>query len=448
MAYLKRIIVGLGTTGLSCARYLRATEQEFEVVDSRLDPPALALFKEEFPEVTLRLGAFSESLLSSADELILSPGVSLQTPAIVAARAAGVRIVGDIAIFSAVQTKAIVAVTGSNGKSTVVTLLAMMARAAGMRVGLGGNLDGAEAAPALDLLRQEEKELYILELSSFQLETTPALNAELAVILNVSDDHMDRYASKRDYEAAKQQVFKGAKKIVVNRDDSASQPWHNAQAVVSHFTLASPRRGEWGIKRSAAETHLAYGSDAVLNTQELKIVGKHNLANALAALALGEAIGLPREAMINALLEFPGLPHRCQWLRSVAGVDYYNDSKGTNVGASLMAIESLGEVTRGKLILIAGGIGKGADFSPLSPVIEKFVRLVVLIGRDADSIAVVCRDLVEVAYASTLPEAVQVAADHAMQGDAVLLSPACASYDMFSDFTQRGRVFATAVEAL
>lgn len=448
MAYLKRIIVGLGTTGLSCARHLRATEQEFEVVDSRLDPPALALFKEEFPEVTLRLGAFSESLLSSADELILSPGVSLQTPAIVAARAAGVRIVGDIAIFSAVQTKAIVAVTGSNGKSTVVTLLAMMARAAGMRVGLGGNLDGAEAAPALDLLRQEEKELYILELSSFQLETTPALNAELAVILNVSDDHMDRYASKRDYEAAKQQVFKGAKKIVVNRDDSASQPWHNAQAVVSHFTLASPRRGEWGIKRSAAETHLAYGSDAVLNTQELKIVGKHNLANALAALALGEAIGLPREAMINALLEFPGLPHRCQWLRSVAGVDYYNDSKGTNVGASLMAIESLGEVTRGKLILIAGGIGKGADFSPLSPVIEKFVRLVVLIGRDADSIAVVCRDLVEVAYASTLPEAVQIAADHAMQGDAVLLSPACASYDMFSDFTQRGRVFATAVEAL
>ncbi len=448
MAHLHRIIVGLGTTGLSCARYLRSKNLAFEVIDSRQSPPGLAQFQAEFPEVALTLGEFSQTLLCQADELLLSPGVSVQTPAIKAAAEAGVRIVGDIALFSEAQEQPVVAVTGSNGKSTVVTLLAMMARQAGLSVGLGGNLDGAEASPALDLLRQDPKDVYILELSSFQLETTPHLAAKAAVILNVSDDHMDRYANKHEYEAAKQRIFLGAENAIVNKDDAASQPWNSQGLAISHFGLEIPNAGEWGVVQKNETSFLAFGNEALLDIKSLKVAGKHNIANALAALALGEAIGLPREAMLSALTTFPGLPHRCQWLRRVHGVDYYNDSKGTNVGASIVAIESLGELIKGKLILIAGGVDKGADFSIMAPVLETFVKLAVLIGRDAKNMAAAMKNSIEIVFANSLQEAVAIAAQNANEGDAVLLSPACASFDMFNDFTHRGRVFSETVEAL
>lgn len=448
MAQLHRIIVGLGTTGLSCARYLRSKNQAFEVVDSRLDPPSLAQFKTEFPDVSLFLGEFSEELLCSADELLLSPGISLQTPQIKAAAKAGVRIVGDIALFCEVQKQPIVAVTGSNGKSTVVTLLAMMVRESGLSVGLGGNLDGVQAAPALDLLRQTPKDIYILELSSFQLETTPRLAAKAAVILNISDDHMDRYANKHEYEAAKQRIFLGAEKIIVNKDDYATQPWLSEKSSISFFGLTAPSAGQWGLMQRNGDSFLAFGNEAILNVRSLRVAGKHNMANALAALALGDAIGLPRSAMLSALTAFAGLPHRCQWIRTLHGVGFYNDSKGTNVGATVVAIESLGEMIRGKLILIAGGIDKGADFSIMTPVVTKFVKLAILIGRDAKNIASVLKDSIEVIFASSLQEAVEIAATKAINGDAVLLSPACASFDMFSDFTHRGRVFSETVGAL
>lgn len=448
MTQLHRIIVGLGTTGLSCARYLRAKNEPFEVVDSRLNPPGLAQFKLEFPDVALSLGEFSEELLCRADELLLSPGVSLQTPQIKAAAKAGVRIVGDIAVFCAAVQQPIVAVTGSNGKSTVVTLLAMMMRESGLSVGLGGNLDGEQAAPALDLLRQAPKDIYILELSSFQLETTPRLAAKAAVILNVSDDHMDRYASKHEYEAAKQRIFAGVDNAIVNRDDSASQPWDVAATTVASFGLDAPMKGQWGVIEGNGQAYLACGEERVISVQSLKIAGKHNIANALAALALGDAVGLSHTSMIKALEMFAGLPHRCQWLRTLRGVDYYNDSKGTNVGASIVAIESLGELIRGKLVLIAGGVDKGADFSMMAPVVEKFVKLAILIGRDAKNIAATLKGSIEVIFANSLPEAVQIAAEKASEGDAVLLSPACASFDMFSDFTHRGRVFTETVEGL
>ena len=443
-----RIIVGLGTTGLSCARYLRSIEQEFSVVDSRFNPPGLRQFKEEFPDVTLSLGEFSQELLCRADEILLSPGISLQTPQVAAAAKAGVRIIGDIALFSEVQQKPIIAVTGSNGKSTVVSLLARMARESGLSVGLGGNLDGAEAAPALDLLRQAVKDIYILELSSFQLETTPRLGAKAAVILNVSDDHMDRYANKHEYEAAKQRIFLGAQQAIVNKDDCASQPWNSEELSLSYFGLDAPSAGQWGLRKDAEASFLAFGSESLMNVHNLKIAGKHNIANALAALALGDAIGLPRTCMLKALQSFPGLPHRCQWLRQLHGVDYYNDSKGTNVGASIVAIESLGELIKGKLILIAGGVDKGADFSIMAPVVEKFVKLAILIGRDAKNIAAALKESIEVIFANSLPEAVAIAAKMAKADDAVLLSPACASFDMFNDFTHRGRVFCETVEAL
>lgn len=448
MNQANRIIVGLGTTGLSCARYLHSLGETFQVVDSRLDPPGLNELKAQFPSLQVTLGEFSAAMLSEASELIVSPGISIQTPAIVAAREAGVAISGDIDIFSKAVRKPLVAVTGSNGKSTVVTLLAAMATKAGLRVGLGGNLDGAQAAPALDLLRQDEKDIYILELSSFQLETTECLAARAAVILNVSDDHMDRYASKQDYEAAKQRIFKGAQFAVINRDETASTPWSSDCDIVSSFGMNSSQSGEWGVAERNGETSLMFGDEFLLSAKTLKIAGKHNISNALAALALGQAIDLPRQAMIEALQEFPGLPHRCQWLRNLRGVDYFNDSKGTNVGASIVAIESLGEILKGKLVLIAGGVDKGADFSVMAPVVAKFVKLAILIGRDAKNMASAFKDSIEIVFASSLIEAVNMAAARSSEGDAVLLSPACASFDMFTDFTHRGRVFVSAVEEL
>lgn len=448
MTQANRIIVGLGTTGLSCARYLHSLGESFQIVDSRMNPPGLAQLQTQFPEVQVTLGEFSAELLCSASELIVSPGISIHSPAIEAARAAGVAISGDIDIFSKAVSKPVVAVTGSNGKSTVVTLLAAMATKAGLRVGLGGNLDGAQAAPALDLLRQDEKDLYVLELSSFQLETTACLAARAAVILNVSDDHMDRYADKHEYEAAKQRIFNGAQSAIVNRDETASTPWDKEAVIASSFGMSKPAQGQWGVIEQDGEPALAWGDEPVLRAHSLKIAGKHNLANALAALALGQAIDLPRQAMVEALQEFPGLPHRCQWLRNLRGVDYFNDSKGTNVGASIVAIESLGEMLKGKLVLIAGGVDKGADFSVMAPVVAKFVKLAILIGRDAKNLANAFKDSIEIVFASTLVEAVNIAAERASEGDAVLLSPACASLDMFTDFTHRGRVFESAVEEL
>lgn len=448
MTQANRIIVGLGTTGLSCARYLHSLGETFQIVDSRLDPPGLVELKAKFPALKVTLGEFSAAILCEASELIVSPGISIQTPAILAAREAGVAISGDIDIFSKAVCKPVVAVTGSNGKSTVVTLLAAMATKAGLRVGLGGNLDGAQAAPALDLLLQGEKDIYVLELSSFQLETTQCLAARAAVILNVSDDHMDRYADKQEYAAAKQRIFNGANITVVNRDEATSTPWSKDCVIASSFGTTSPKEGEWGVVAHNGESVLAFGDEFVLSAQSLKIAGKHNISNALAALALGQAIDLPRQAMVEALQEFPGLPHRCQWLRNLRGVDYFNDSKGTNVGASIVAIESLGEMLKGKLILIAGGVDKGADFSVMAPVVAKFVKLAILIGRDAKNLANAFKDSIEIIFASTLLEAVSIAAARAGTGDAVLLSPACASFDMFTDFTHRGRVFVSAVEEL
>lgn len=447
-AFKNRIIVGLGKTGLSVARYLHSVGVAFSVVDSRMNPPGLAEFTREFPLAPLTLGEFPAALLRDADELIVSPGISLDTPAIRSAIEAGVAVTGDIDIFSKAVNSPILAVTGSNGKSTVVSLLGAMARAAGINVAIGGNLDGAEAAPALDLLRGEPRELYVLELSSFQLETTSMLGARAAVILNISDDHMDRYASVQDYAAAKQRIFRGCQHIVLNRDDVLTEPSGADSRSVSSFGLDAPASDVWGVLTQQGRTFLARGNTVVLAADEMKIAGKHNVANALAALALGEAVGLPVTAMLEALRQFPGLPHRCQWVRVHAGVNYYNDSKGTNVGASIVAIESLGELATGKLVLIAGGIGKEADFSPMLPVVARFVRLAILIGRDAGRIAAVFKHSVQVVLASSMEAAVQLATENAQPGDVVLLSPACASLDMFTDFAHRGRVFTQAVEAL
>lgn len=439
----QRIIVGLGVTGLSVARYLAGRDLPFAVCDTRANPPGLDQLKRFAPMADLYLGELDAELLSAADELIVNPGIALSTPAIQQAMQAGVKVIGDIELFARAADAPIVAITGSNAKTTVTTLLGLMAEKAGKRVAVGGNI----GTPALNLL-DEQPDLYVLELSSFQLETTEALNAEVAVVLNISEDHMDRYADLAAYHLAKHRIFSGARQLVVNRDDDLTRPLVADQLPCWSFGLNKPDLKGFGLIEQDGEKQLAFEFTALMPVSELKTRGAHNQANALAALALGHAAGLPMAAMLDALREFTGLPHRCQWVGQHAGVDYYDDSKATNVGAALAAIQGFGGDLQGKQVLIAGGDGKGADFSALVEPISRHCRAVVLLGRDADRLQQVLAGQLPLQRVSTLDEAVTAAAALAQPGDAVLLSPACASLDMFANFEERGRLFAAAVGRL
>ena len=439
LADVHYLVVGLGKTGLSCARFLRAKGLQVSVVDSREAPPGLQQLHNEYPELPVHTGGFDADLMSRADVLVVSPGISVQEPAIVSARARGAEVVGDVELFARLVTAPVIAITGSNGKSTVTALLGEMAIAAGKQVGVGGNI----GTPVLELL-DKGYELYVLELSSFQLETTYSLNARAAVVLNVSPDHMDRYADLAAYTEAKQAVYRGDGVMVLNADDPVVSAMAEEGRQLSWFSLDEARGEQYGLQLHADKLWLARGSERIIGADELKIPGRHNLANALAALALGEAAGLSRAAMVQALRTFPGLPHRTQWVANINGVDWYNDSKGTNVGATVAAIEGLD----GPLILIAGGEGKGADFSELRAALADKVRLLILIGRDARLIAEAVAGCCEVIFATDMDDAVQQAASQARSGDSVLLSPACASFDMFSGYEQRGEVFMAAVRGL
>jgi len=438
-----RIVVGLGKSGMSVVRHLARRGQPFAVVDTRANPPELATLQAQYPEIEVRCGELDVDFLCRASELLVSPGLAVSTPALQAAAARGVKLSGDIELFAREARAPIVAITGSNAKSTVTTLVGEMAQASGRKVAVGGNL----GTPALDLLN-DDVELYVLELSSFQLETTEQLNAEVATCLNVSEDHMDRYASLPAYHQAKHRIFRGARQVVVNRDDRLSRPLVGEEVPVWSFGLGKPDFKGFGLIEENGEKHLAFQFEALMPARELKMRGAHNQSNALAALALGHAVGLPFAAMLQTLRTFAGLPHRCQWVGERAGVSYYDDSKATNVGAALAAIGGLGADIDGKLVLIAGGDGKGADFSALREPIARYCREVILLGRDAGRLASVLQEAVALKRVQGLEEAVQRAAECALPGDAVLLSPACASLDMFRNFEERGRLFAAAVEAL
>ena len=438
-----RIVVGLGKSGMSLVRFLARQGVPFAVADTRENPPELATLRLQFPQVEVRCGELDVEFLCRAQELYVSPGLALATPALQEAAKRGVKLSGDIELFARHAKAPIVAITGSNAKSTVTTLVGDMARAAGKRVAVGGNL----GTPALDLLA-DDIELYVMELSSFQLETTERLNAEVATVLNVSEDHMDRYADMQAYHLAKHRIFRGARQVVVNRGDALSRPLVADQLPCWSFGLNKPDFKAFGLIEEDGEKYLAYQFEKLMPVRELKVRGAHNQANALAALALGHAVGLPFEPMLAALREFTGLAHRCQWVRELRGVAYYDDSKATNVGAALAAIEGLGADIDGKLVLIAGGDGKGADFSGLTAPVARYCRAVVLLGRDAELIAAALGDAVPLARVKTLDEAVQRCAELAREGDAVLLSPACASLDMFKNFEERGRLFAQAAEGL
>ncbi|MCW9012691.1 MAG: UDP-N-acetylmuramoyl-L-alanine--D-glutamate ligase [Gammaproteobacteria bacterium] len=435
------LVVGLGITGLSVVRHLKNQNQEVVVVDSREQPPGLDELHKLYPEISVYAGEFDQALFMGASKLIVSPGVSIAEPVIQHAVAQGVEVVGDVELFAQQVTAPVIAITGSNGKSTVTTLVGEMAKAAGLNVAVGGNI----GVPVLDLLNSQA-DLYVLELSSFQLETLHSLQPVSATVLNISPDHMDRYENFEHYTKVKQSIYQNCKVAVINRDDPCVKDMTSGQKFISGFTLGEPAVGDFGLREFDGETWLCKGGKKLIAENALNLGGRHNTANVLAALALGEAANLSIDDMSKALVSFTGLPHRTQWVAEIDGVAWYNDSKGTNVGATLAAIDGLR--VENKLILIAGGLAKDADFSALRNAVEDRVRLVVLLGQDAPKIEQSLENIVPVFYAKNMDDAVHIAADLAHVGDSVLLSPACASFDMFQGFAHRGEVFMKAVEDL
>ncbi|HHH40020.1 MAG TPA: UDP-N-acetylmuramoyl-L-alanine--D-glutamate ligase [Sedimenticola sp.] len=440
----KVLIVGLGRTGLSCARYLAGLGVTVAITDSREQPPGLEALVRELPDTALFLGRFEPAAFAAAEQLVVSPGVSLQEPLIREARARGVPVLGDVELFARQASAPVAAITGSNGKSTVTTLLGEMADRAGRRPAVGGNL----GRPALELL-DSGVGLYVLELSSFQLETLDSLAPAAATVLNLSADHLDRYSSFQAYAAAKARILRRARVQLLNRDDPRVMALPRGPGEVRGFTLGEPAEGEFGIITRDGDAWLAQGSEPLLPAARLLVPGRHNRANALAALALGDALGLPMAPMLEALGRFRGLPHRTQFVGEYRGVRWYNDSKGTNPGACVAALEGLHQPgSGGRTVLIAGGDAKGADFAPLTPVLLRTARAVVLIGRDAPRVEAALDPDTPRRHAAGLDQAVQLAAEQARPGDRVLFSPACASFDMFRNYEQRGEAFMESVRRL
>lgn len=441
-----RIILGVGQTGTSVARFLHQRGLRFAACDTRESGAALDAFRREFPFVELRCGALDGDWLRHADELILSPGIAKDQPAILEAVEAGAHLLGDIDLFAREISAPVVGITGSNGKSTVTTLLGQMARDAGLNVEIGGNI----GIPVLDLLAKPPADLYVLELSSFQLETVSELQLAAATVLNMSPDHMDRYPSMQSYHLAKHRIYRRCRQAVFNREDPLSRPLVPNSVKQISFGLNAPDLGQYGLLNNDGEFWLARGHQPLLNCAQLRIRGQHNYANALAALALGETQGLSLDSMLATLTRFEGLEHRCQWVAEHDGVSWFNDSKGTNVGATLAAIEGFGATLKDqqKIILIAGGQAKGQSFSELQQPAQRYLRALVLIGEDADQIA---GDLQfdNSLRAESLSQAIELAKQQSQPGDLVLLSPACASFDMFASYEDRGRQFVARVrEAL
>ena len=438
----RTLVVGLGKTGLSVARYLSLQGVEVAVVDSREQPPGLVAMREALPaDVALFLGGFDEVAFARADRIVVSPGVSVHEPQIAAAAARGVPVIGDVELFARAASAPVIAITGSNGKSTVTMLVSAMAQRAGKDVRTGGNI----GTPALDLLQDVEPDLYVLELSSFQLETTHSLRAAAAVVLNISADHMDRYPHLDAYSRAKQTIYRNAGVQVVNRDDlqasALSDPGHPG---ITYTTQEPVEATGFGVIDYHGEPWLAQGAQPVMPVADIRMPGRHNVSNALAALALGSVAGLDQQAMVATLAEFRGLPHRMQPVAERDGVHWFNDSKGTNVGATLAAINSVD----GKVVLIAGGDAKGADLTPLRDAMQRQGRAAVLIGKDAPRLQQVLQDVVPLAMSPDMADAVRQAGELARSGDSVLLSPACASTDMYRNFEERGEIFSQAVREL
>ena len=427
------LVVGLGETGYSVAQFLLETPIKFAVIDSRKNPPLLESFRQQMPDVALFCGSFTQAAFDVATHLIVSPGVSLQEPMLQQATVSGIRIMSDIDLFACATDKPIVAITGSNGKSTVTTMMGDLGKAAGVKTAIGGNL----GTPALNLL-QQDADLYVLELSSFQLERTTALNAAAATVLNVTPDHLDRHDGMAAYAEEKQRVYRGDGAVILNIDDE----WVAGMAVPDRRTYS------FSIEKSAdfylnnqQDAALMFESQVLMRVSELPLEGSHNVANALAALALGHAVGLDLKLMCDALKVFKGLPHRMQKVAQSKGVSWVNDSKATNIGAAVAALQGY----QHKVILIAGGDAKGADMAELAPVVKEKCKAVVVMGKDAELIRQAVESYVPVFSAANMREAVALAAQQANAGETVLLSPACASLDQYKSYADRGNKFTEAV---
>jgi len=451
------LVLGLGESGLAMAQWCARQGARVRVADSRREPPGQALLKSAVPAAEILLGDFSDDLLDGVGRIALSPGIDLRVPLLDEARQRGIPVAGEMTLFAEALDRLgvrarthLLAITGTNGKTTTTALTAALCRAAGLDAVAAGNISPAALTVLMERLDRGEAlpECWVLELSSFQLETTEGLNVDAATVLNVTDDHLDRHGDLSAYAAVKARIFAGDGVQVLNRQDARVLAMGApGRRVVSFGTDAPGRPDDYGIVADAAgEAWLACGSEPLMRVGELNIAGTHNAANALAALALGRAIGLPLAAMLAGLKAFRGLPHRVEPVaRRGDGVVFYDDSKGTNVGATLAALEGLGK----RVVLIAGGDGKGQDFSPLRDAVARHARAVLLIGRDAAVIdAALSGSDVPTERAADLDVAVARAAELAQPGDAVLLSPACASLDMFRNYAHRAEVFIAAVRRL
>lgn len=440
------LVLGLGETGLSVLRWLRKEGAEVSIADSRLHPPGVDDIVKTYPDIKVHTGPFVLDVLMDCDFIVSSPGVPLAEPALQVAIAQGKRVIGDIELFALHRPASakVIAITGSNGKTTVTSLVGEICKRAGLNTVVAGNI----GLPVLDTLSEKAPDVYVLELSSFQLETTYSLKVDVATVLNISEDHMDRYDSIESYAAAKARIYDHATLAVVNRDDPASLGLTTTEALSFGLNEAQ-NYSDFGLIE-ANGTWLSSGKRKLMPVSDLKIQGQHNVANALAAVALCTNIGIEKSAIIQTLRQFKGLPHRVEWVANIDGVDYYDDSKGTNVGATCAAIKGMTKAGKPqKVVLLAGGDGKGQDFSPLLEAVQANARAIVLFGRDAPLIeSVLLASELPIYDAIDLREAVAIAHKIASKGDAVLLSPACASFDMFKNYVHRAEVFIEAVKKL
>ena len=433
-------ILGMGATGLSVARYLSVKGVSFSLFDSRAEPPTLAEVTANYPTTKIITGPFRNEMLVGIDLVVVSPGISLAEPVIVNALKNRLEVIGDLELFLSAAEAPVVAITGSNGKSTVTTLLGEMAKASGLDTGVGGNL----GVPMLDLLASG-RQLYVVELSSFQLELINDLKGATACLLNISPDHMDRYKNLDNYIAAKQRIFQGAASIVSNREDSLIVQSSAQKNHLTTFGLDVPVQGQYGIMSFKDTDYLCCGDERLISVDSVAMKGRHNLANALAALALGSAVGLKLNALLTTLQGFKGLPHRCEVVTTIDKVLFIDDSKGTNIGATVAAIEGFGSTSGRNLLLIAGGQGKGQDFNELRAAAGRFVKYGILYGEDAQQIQDALQSTINIQRVETVESAVNYAKQSAVAGDIVLFSPACASFDLFAGFEERGRHFQRAV---
>ena len=446
------LVLGLGASGLSMARWLATRGAFVRIADSRDVPPLAAQLRTELPAIELRTGKFREESFTGIDLIAISPGVPMAEPLVRAAMGRGIEVVGDIELFARIREEypgsKVIAITGSNGKSTVTEMVGAMARAARIRTLVAGNigLPILEALSEIESGRRRRPDIFVLELSSFQLESTRSLNPEAATVLNVSEDHLDRYSDMRAYAEAKSRIFQGDGTQVVNREDTWARSMIGPGRKVLTFGLDEPwNEGNWGLRDIAGELWLAEGRANLMKVSELKVAGLHNAANALAAMALCRAIRLPYKPLLDALFEFEGLPHRVQKIAEVRGVAFYDDSKGTNVGATVAALMGMSS----KTVLIAGGEGKGQDFSPLRDAVALKAKGVIVIGRDGNKIAEALEGTgVTILHVATMRDAVRAGLSLTQPGDAVMLSPACASFDMFRNYEHRANVFIEEVRAL